>query len=204
MITKETWIRVGENAGGFFIALIGLPIAAVYVRNITEWLTARSPGTAVAFVLACGLAWALVVRLFTPDNVRGRDGTIVPGFVAGLVVAIALVWIYLFASLSFALLKLGAVDYRFASAPEAHLADLADAYVWYFFDLIPLLDVNEALGWSADMNLTGGAKGFIVLLFRIIVVFQLFGLARRLIAASREPRPAKREGNEAGTPELAV
>jgi hypothetical protein len=83
-------------------------------------------------------------------------------------------------------MRLEAVEYFISSPPENALADLTDAYAWYFLDLIPLLDVNEALGWDPDVILTGGWRGFILLTFRILIVFQVFAIWKRVFAPGSE------------------
>jgi hypothetical protein len=146
---------------------------------------------ALIFVAVCGLVFYGLLSFVTPDNSRSTSGRILRGFVYGFSAAVALVWVYLFGVFSFGLMRLDAVTYTLRSASDA-LPDLTDAYLWYFFDLIPLLDINDALGWKQpDVDLSGGASGFLLLLFRIIMVFQVFALTRKLIEASRDPRPPR-------------
>jgi hypothetical protein len=110
--------------------------------------------------------------------------------VVGLAGASAMVWVFIFAVFSYLLLKLGAVPLVITAHPDAPLSDLLDAYMWYFFDLIPVLHVNEALGWPVDVNLNGGWAGAILLLFRVVIVFQVFALAKRLLQARKEGQSA--------------
>jgi hypothetical protein len=183
------------NIVAMLVTLMALVSVASLIRGGADWLEKTiSPMLALVFVLVCGLIWLFSLRGITPEAMRNDKGRIVPGFVIGLVGAAAMVWVYIFAVLSYLLMRLGAVEYFIASPPENALADLTDAYAWYFLDLIPLLDVNEALGWDPDVILTGGRRGFILLTFRILIVFQVFAIWKRVFAPGGEaPEAGKRE-----------
>ena len=152
--------NVLANIVAMFLTLMVLVSLASLVRGGADWLEKNiSPLLALIFVMLCGLVWLFSLRGITPEAMRNDKGKIVPGFVIGLVGAAAMVWVYIFAVLSYLLMRLGTVQYSIASAPENALADLTDAYAWYFLDLIPLLDVNGALGWDPDVILAGGWRG---------------------------------------------
>lgn len=186
--------NIVANLAALLFAMIGVVAVGAGVRNAAVWLLERDHAwLAVIFVLVCGLVFYGLLTLVTVENSRSTGGKLLRGFVYGFSAAVALVWVYLFGVFSFGLMRLEAVNYTVLSASNA-LPDLTDAYLWYFVDLIPLLDVNGALGWKQpDVDLTGGASGFLLLLFRIIMLFQVFALTRKLIEASREP-PAARAG----------
>ena len=176
-----------ENVFAFFLPLFGLSILGVVIRWVADQLDRHSnPAVALAFICICALVWLGLLSLVTPSSVRGTDGRIRGGFVFGFVTAAAMVWVYIFAVFSYLLLKLGAVSFVITAHPEAPLSDLLDAYLWYFLDLIPVLRINEALGWTADVDLNGGWRGVILLLFRVVIVFQVFALAKRLLQASEK------------------
>jgi hypothetical protein len=47
---------------------------------------------------------------------------------------------------------------------------------------VPLFDINDAFAWrQPDVDLTGGWSGMILLLFKIVMVVQVFGLAKMLL-----------------------
>lgn len=173
--------NVLANVVAMLLTLMVLVSLASAVRGGADWLEKKgSPLLALIFVMVCGLVWLFSLRGITPEAMRNDKGKIVPGFVIGLVGAAAMVWVYIFAVLSYLLMRLGMVQYAIASSPENALADLTDAYAWYFLDLIPLLDVNEALGWDPDVILAGGWRGPILLTFRILIVFQVFAIWKRV------------------------
>lgn len=176
-----------ENLAGFLLFMMGISGVAIGIRNLSEWLIAHTtPWVALAFVVLAGIVWASLLSLVRPEHLRGAEGKIRPGSALGFVTAAAALWIYVFASLSYILFKLGLVTYAFKGSPDAALPDLCDAYLWYTFDLIPGLDVNTALGWGPDVDMNGGWRGAVLLLFRIVVVFQVFALGRALFKAPAE------------------
>ena len=187
--------NVVANILAMLLTLMVLVSVASLIRGGADWLEKSiSPVLALIFVLVCGLIWLFSLRGITPEAMRNDKGRIVPGFVIGLVGAAAMVWVYIFAVLSYLLMRLEAVEYFIVSPPENALADLTDAYAWYFLDLIPLLDINEALGWDPDVILTGGRRGFILLTFRILIVFQVFAIWKRVfVPGSEVPVAEKRE-----------
>jgi hypothetical protein len=173
-----------ENVFAFFLPLLGLSMIGGGIRWVADQLDRYSnAAVALAFVCICALVWLGLLSLVTPSSVRGADGGIRGGFVVGFVAAAAMVWVYIFAVFSYLLLKLGAVTFVIKVHPDAPLSDLLDAYMWYLLDLIPVLRINDALGWTADVDLNGGWRGVILLLFRVVIVFQIFALAKRLLQA---------------------
>jgi hypothetical protein len=155
----------------------------VGVRNVAEWLVERGwVVAALIFVLSCGAGFFIALSFITPENSRGSSGKVVKGLVWGLSGAVALAWVYIFAVLSYVLLRMGLLSLTFQGPPANALPDLTDAYLWYFFELVPLFDINDAFAWrQPDVDLTGGWSGMILLLFRIVMVVQVFGLARMLL-----------------------
>jgi hypothetical protein len=181
-----------ENSLAFVLPLFALSGLVAGIRWVADKLDGY-PVVALAFIAVCALFWLGLVAIVTPSSMRGSDGKIRPGFVAGFAAAAAMVWIYIFAVLSYLLLRLGAVEFVITAHPDAPLSDLLDAYSWYFLDLIPVLHINDALGWATDVDLNGGWRGVLLLLFRVVIVFQVFALAKRLFDASKE-RPDASSG----------
>ena len=183
-------LRVGQNAveavvGNLFAILLPLMLLTLIaggIRNGSQWLVAHgAPTLALVFVLLCGFVFLGLLQTVTPERVRGTDGNIKPSFVLGLVTAIAFVRIYIFAVISYELLELGWVPYALKGSPANALPDLADAYLWYFLDLVPSLRINQALGWPPDVDLTGGSRGVILTVFRIVIVYQVLKLGKKLL-----------------------
>jgi len=185
-------LSLGDTAGrglgnvlGFLLPLMAFSAIGGGIRWIAEKLDGY-PIVALLFIAVCAVVWLGALSLVTPASVRGTDGTIRAGFVVGLAAAAGMVWIYIFALFSYLMLRLDAIEFVITAHPEAPLSDLLDAYAWYFLDLIPLLHINDALGWATDVDLNGGWRGVLLLLFRVVIVFQVFAMAKRLLKAGSE------------------
>lgn len=190
---REAAGRALENFAAFLLPLCGFSLLGGGIRWVADQLD-DYPVLALAFIAVCALVWLGLLANVTPSWVRGSDGRIRGGFVAGFAAAAAMVWIYIFAVLSYVLFRLGVVEFAITAHPDAPLSDLLDAYSWYFLDLIPVLHINDALGWAADVDLNGGWRGVLLLLFRVVIVFQVFALAKRLFEARKERPDASRLG----------
>jgi len=105
----------------------------------------------------------------------------------------AAVWVYVFAGLSYALMRLGFVEYALPPRPDDLLAHLTDAYSWHFLDLLPGVGVNSALGWQCPVDLEGGRRGALLVLFRVAVLYQIFAKGRELL--KRDERSGAPEAN---------
>lgn len=171
------------NFFGFLLALMGISAVGAGIRWVAEMLDGY-PIVALVFIAVCAVIWLGALSLVTPASVRGPDGTIHGGFIVGLAAAAGMVWIYIFALFSYLMLRLGAIEFVITAHPDAPLSDLLDAYAWYFLDLVPLLHINDALGWKTDVDLSGGWRGVLLLLFRVVIVFQVFALTKRLLKAN--------------------
>jgi hypothetical protein len=97
------------------------------------------------------------------------------------------VWVYIFAAVSYALTRLGVVEYVSMQPPDALLYKLTDAYAWHFLDLLPGLNITSALGWKSPVELQGGVRGVLLVLFRVAVIYQIFAKGRQIL---KEDAPA--------------
>lgn len=89
-------------------------------------------------------------------------------------------FVYCFNALAISLMFFGSATYLLAqngwlkfSIPAGHehlSGKLLDLFLWHFLDAIPLLDVNKTLRWSAPLDYDSGGVGWILLLFKIVVI----------------------------------
>jgi hypothetical protein len=87
---------------------------------------------------------------------------------------------YSFNLLLFAMIFFSSVTYvfcahgklRFIGQPEAKLSfdSLQSFYTWHFLEAVPLLKVNETLGWKAPVSYESGLVGLLLLLFKLAVI----------------------------------
>jgi len=61
---------------------------------------------------------------------------------------------------------------------ELSIGGLLDFFVWHFLDAVPLLKINTTLNWKIQVSYTSSAVGFIVLLFKIVVIIPVISAFR--------------------------
>jgi hypothetical protein len=182
---------VALNIVGFLLVVAAAGILGAGIRGVTEWLVERGwVWPALIGVLLSGLAWAVVFGLFDKEHLRNPEGRILPLPALGLALGTALVWVYIFAGLSYTLARLGAIQYA-AAQPETLLPFLTDAYMWSFLALLPGLDIPKAIDWESPVELQGGRRGVLLVLFRTAVIYQVFAKARELM---KQDEPAAARG----------
>jgi hypothetical protein len=61
---------------------------------------------------------------------------------------------------------------RFIGPPGSKVSfeSLEDFYMWHFLEAIPLLKVNETLGWKPPVSYDSGLVGVVLLLFKLAVI----------------------------------
>jgi hypothetical protein len=183
---------LGLNVLGFGLVFAVVAILGVVVRTGMETLLRwGQPWLALVFVVVAAGAWATLFGLVRKKDLVNPEGKVLPLSAAGFLLGAAAVWVYIFAGLSYALMRLGFVQYALPPRPEDLLYQLTDAYAWHFLDLLPGLDVTSALGWACPVELQGGARGLLLVLFRVAVIYQIFAKGRAILkpdeASGAEP-----------------
>ena len=125
---------------------------------------------ALVFALLAAGVWATIFGLVRRKDLTNPEGKVLPLAAAGFLLGGAAVWVYIFAGMSYVLMRLGTVEYAAPQRPEEMLYFLTDAYAWHFLDLLPGLNITAALGWRCPVDLQGGVRGFLLLLFRAVVI----------------------------------
>lgn len=170
------------NAAGFLLIFFATSLLAVMVRTGLEKLLGfglRWP--ALAFALIAGGAWASLFGLVRKEHLRNPDGRVLPLPAAGFLLGAAVVWVYIFAGVSDVLMGLGVVQYAAPGRPEDLLYALTDSYMWHFLDLMPGLNITTALGWKCPVDLQGGVRGLLLVLFRVAVIYQVLAKGREIL-----------------------
>src|SRR4030095_6065251 len=181
------------NIAGFVMIFIATSVLAVWVRTGLEKLLRlglRWP--ALAFALISGVAWAPLCGFGGKEHLGSPNGRVLPLPAAGFLLGAAVVWGYIFAGVSDVLMGVGAVQYVTPGKPEDLLYYLTDSYMWHFFDLIPGLNITTALGWKSPVDLQGGVRGMLLVLFRVAVIYQVLAKGREIF------KPDEQAGGEAG------
>jgi len=181
------WVRrtvhdIFFNILGFVFLIGAACLLAVAVRAGLERLLGWGLlWPALSFVLVASGVWVWLFGLVQKEHLRNPDGKVRPLSVAGLLLGGAAVWVYIFAAVSYVLARLGAVQYPGLEKPEDLLYKLGDAYSWQFLDLLPGLNITTALGWKSPVDLQGGWRGVLLVLFRAAVIYQILAKGRELL-----------------------
>ena len=179
---RDLAVSVFLNVFGFALIFCAASLLAVGVRTGMEKVLAWGPvWPALVFALVAAAVWATLFGLVNKECIRNPSGKVLPLPAMGLLLGAAAVWVYIFAALSYVLSRLGAVQYAAPGNPEDLLYKLTDAYAWHFVDLLPGLSITSALGWQNPVDLQGGMRGVLLVLFRVAVIFQIFAKGRELL-----------------------
>jgi hypothetical protein len=178
---------LGLNIAGFLLTFVGAGVLIALFRSAFEKLLAWGGiWPALVFVLVSAAMWAMLFGLVRRKHLQNPEGKVLPLSAAGFLLGAALVWVYIFAAVSYTLSRLGTVEYA-AQRPEDLLYQLTDAYAWHFLDLLPGLNITSALGWKSPVDLQGGIRGVLLVLFRVAVIYRIFAKGRQIL---KEDEPA--------------
>jgi hypothetical protein len=180
------------NVTGFLLIFFATSLLAALVRTGLEKLLdlgLRWP--ALVFALMAGGGWAALFGLVRKEHLRNPDGKVLPLPAAGFLLGAAVVWVYIFAGVSDVLMDLGAVQYTPPGKREDLLYALTDSYMWHFFDLLPGLNITTALGWKSPVDLQGGLRGMLLVLFRVAVIYQVLAKGREIFKPDETMREAR-------------
>lgn len=187
---------------GLFFALlvaviIGLPYALI--RASSEW----PPWVHWAVVLLATLLLVMGIRIILTQQLRrkwfpwilvmfGPRGPLVYGAMI-LVTACAA-----FASVTYILVDAEVVEMSSDLPGGVTEGRIVDFYMWHFFELLPLVSINETANLAEPATYSGTWVGLLVLLFQALVVVPILATIRYFFSEDgREARQryrAKRHG----------
>lgn len=177
------------NIVGFLLIVFFAGVLVVSVRSGMEKVLGWGPvWPALVFALVAAGVWGTLFGLVGKEDLRNPDGKVLPLPAVGVLLGGAAVWVYIFAAVSYVLTLLGFVQYEAPQKPEDLLYKLTDAYAWHFLDLLPGLNITTALGWKCPVDLQGGFRGVLLVLFRAAVIFQIFAKGRQLLKRDESER----------------
>lgn len=164
---------------------IGTVLLVAFPLGVLQWAIDNHWALAIPILLILALAVYLSLRDFKTGNIRdAQTGNVDTwqGIVA--LVSILSVIISIFAFLSFVLYRFGAATYQ--GFPTAVLSEgryLMSAffsfYTWQLFEVIPGLEINEALGWNTPLQKSGFVAGVLVLSFRVVIIYIVLDVFRK-------------------------
>jgi len=163
----------------FWYILFFLPF--LVFRGLTEIvLTFLPPWLQVLVLTLWGLGlvvsiWILVfeknrMRLF--NWLREKIGTITP-----FAYSFNLMWIaiFFFSSVTFTLIQSGVLRWMGSVNQKITPGAIMDFYLWHFLDAVPGFKVTETLLWEEPLTYVNSWIGFLLLLFKFIVISPIIG-----------------------------
>lgn len=154
---------------------------AFIVYSGSKWLTESAPRWSQAVVLvlsACFLLYSLH-QIYAPGGTEKFFVRIhKQGVLAPLVIAANLLFVCVGLFSTFVLVLPGN-DTFFVDNPHPDHGQIADFFLWHFFDMVPLFDFDETLKWKAPFEYEHAAVGWILVLFKLVVALPVI----RLVAA---------------------
>lgn len=123
------------------------------------------------------LGWAL---LLIATKVR-RDRFLATWHSVSLFVPVAygifvlMLALLFFSTVTFVMTKHGLLSLKDATGRGVTPGSLSDFFLGHFLKAIPLLEVNETLGWPAPLAYDTAKVGWILLLFKVVVIVPVIG-----------------------------
>ena len=166
------WKSVSDTGKEIAFTVVGLPllyafpVAVLQGAHDKHWL----------FGLALTLFYGYAIFLGLKD-LRSFEGMKYP-LLKGIRIFLLLVLLAatVFGSLSLVLSRFGWATYA-SELPES-LYRFSAFYIGIFCDLLPGLEVRETLNWTLPVEPKGFVSGSLVLTYRALVIFGLFGSLR--------------------------
>ena len=161
------------------VFLVILPLGILQLAIDQHWLVGIPP------LIMLTIAVYLSIKDFKAGNIRDvQTGNVDTWQGVVALVSILSIIISIFAFLSFVLYRFGAATYQgFPTALFSEGRYLMGAffsfYMWQLFEVIPGLNVNEALGWSIPLQKSGFVAGVLVLSFRVVIIYIVLDVFRK-------------------------
>ncbi|MFT3705941.1 MAG: hypothetical protein QM802_26480 [Agriterribacter sp.] len=150
----------------------GLPV------KLLMWSQHWHPALYVAIIVINFVYFGLSIYYVRRKNFyKDFDKKHILGILFPLMMIIALVGVGIncFAALSGILNDYGYI--KFNPALNKHDFDaMMDFYAWHFMDLVPQIKVNETLHWKQRFEVDSGLGNWLLLLFKIIMVWIVIAL----------------------------
>jgi hypothetical protein len=157
-----------------WMLLAFLPVTGLLYLNRLVLETLALSLQSIVFVIWGGLlAWAvwLVVterkreRLFS--QLEERVGRFTPLAYSFNLLMIAMVF---FSSVTYVFSAHGKLKFIAPAGSKVSFDSLQDFYTWHFLEAVPLLKVNETLGWKTPLTYESALVGLVLLLFKLAVI----------------------------------
>lgn len=163
----------------FAIAVFAMTVPYL-VLSLSRDLLIRMPSW---LQIAWFVLWGIVLggALLVISTERWRERVLEP--LAGYNIAVPAVYSFqvlmlaclFFSSVAFVLVQNDLIFLMRGSADAVTPGSLSDFFLWHFLEAVPLLDINQTLGWAVPLTYDSAAVGWILLLFKIVVIVPVIG-----------------------------
>jgi steroid delta-isomerase-like uncharacterized protein len=166
LILQGIWKVLGLIFGTLgMLFLILLPLGLLQMAMARHW------AWGFPFVAFLCIAIYLSVQDFKKGRLRTWQGI-------NAITLTMVLTIIVFAFLSFALNRFGLAHYEgFTKQALEETSSITfnflSFYLWQLFELIPAVKINDALGWNVPLKKLGSVAGFLLIGFRVVVIFVL-------------------------------
>ena len=183
--------RLGD-AVAYFFGIILITFTVAWVGPLLNWALARQQAwIGTTFVVLTSVLLVLFAALMINERfLRDVHGN---GLKWPSLLSIGLGWagITVFGGVSCAFQRAGVVEIEPTVALNNGCATkYADMYLWDMFNLIPAIKFNETIGWEQRYQYSDALSGWLMLLFKVLVVVAVIG---SFISAGRIRREQEKQ-----------
>ena len=171
----STAIKMALHGAGKVLNLIFVTIGMVFLIlmpvGFLQLAMERHWAWGFPFVVVLGVGIYLSIQDFRAGRLKTWQGI-------RAIVMVLLLTVLIFAFLSFAFNRFGAAHYQgfttqSVDPTKSITFNFISFYLWQLFDLIPGVKINEAFGWNSPLVKFGFVAGFLLIAFRVVIIFVL-------------------------------
>ena len=162
--------------GGLFV----MTVPYVFFAWLSRVLLARLP---LWLQIACFVLWGVLLgaALLLISTKEWRQRALAPlaryhiAMPAAYSFQVLMLACLFFSSVTFVLVQNNLLSMTRGSADAVTPGSISDFFLWHFLDAVPLLKVNETLGWGPPLTYTSVSVGWMLLLFKVVVILPVIG-----------------------------
>jgi hypothetical protein len=163
----------------FAVAVFAMTVPYLVLSYAGDLLVRMPSWLQIAWFVLWGLLLGAALLVISTE--RWRERVLEP--LAGYNFAVPAVYSFqvlmlaclFFSSVTFVLVQNDVIFLMRGSADAVTPGSLSDLFLWHFLEAVPLLDINETLGWAVPLTYDSAAVGWILLLFKIVVIVPVIG-----------------------------
>jgi len=163
-------------ASGLFV----MTVPYIFFAWLSRVLLARLP---LWLQMACFVLWGVLLgaALLLISTKQWRQRVLEPlaryhiALPAAYSFQVLMLACLFFSSVTFVLVQSNLMSMTGGSADAVTPGSISDFFLWHFLDAVPLLKVNETLGWRPPLTYDSVSVGCMLLLFKAVVILPVIG-----------------------------